>query len=157
MPSNGASHAIPFALAGTLSSRRCTQRSFPKSYVKPLPLFTLSVTFFLGGQECKSKPSASDRFLPPVMARPVLLWSFSSVIPLKVHYTEFVPSAEVSTSLLLPTETPRSFPAGKLIALITGQTGTKVSIDRSICAATFLWIVRISCTPTERNNDRCPP
>jgi hypothetical protein len=43
----------------------------------------------------------------------VLLWSFSSVIPLKVHYTEFVPSAEVSTSLLLPTETPRSFPAGQ--------------------------------------------
>jgi hypothetical protein len=84
----------------------------------------------------------------PVMARPVLLWSFSSVFPLKVHYTEFVPSAEVSTSLLLPTETPPGhFRRGKLIARIAGQTGTKVSIDRSVCAATFLWIVRISCTP----------
>jgi hypothetical protein len=29
-------------------------------YVKPPPLFTLSVTFFLGGQERKSKPSLSD-------------------------------------------------------------------------------------------------
>jgi hypothetical protein len=34
------------------------------------------------------------------------------------------------------------------------RTGTKVPVDRSLGAATFLWIFGISCTPTERNHER---
>jgi hypothetical protein len=93
----------------------------------------------------------------PVMARPVLLWSFSSVFPLKVHYTEFVPSAEVSTSLLLPTETPPVISGGvsSLLELQVRQERRSVLIVRSVLQH-FSGLSGFRARPTERNNDRCP-